>query len=148
MEQYQRTRSCGFGEEVKRRILLGTQILSNGYGQNYYGKALDVGETIREEWERIFEGVDVVIMPTTPGEAPHLGEREDAFSIMESDRYTIHANLAGLPALSLPWGKGESGLPLGLQIVGPAFGEEMLFWFAEMLERDRENPGQKGEERI
>jgi aspartyl-tRNA(Asn)/glutamyl-tRNA(Gln) amidotransferase subunit A len=123
---YERSRGEGFGAEVKRRIMIGTYVLSAGYYDAYYLKAQQVRALIAADFERAFHEVDVVIGPTTPTTAFALGAKtQDPVTMYLSDIYTIGANLAGLPALSVPCGFAEE-LPVGLQIVGPHFAEERL----------------------
>jgi aspartyl-tRNA(Asn)/glutamyl-tRNA(Gln) amidotransferase subunit A len=135
-ELYRRTRSEGFGPEVKRRIMLGTFVLSAGYFDAYYRKAQQVRTLIRRDFEQAFAGCDVVAMPTTPGPAWRLGERvDDPVAMYLSDVFTVPANLAGLPALSLPCGFTDSGLPIGLQLIGPPLGESRLLRAAHAYEQ-------------
>ena len=127
LDMYQRTRAEGFGSEVKRRIMLGTYVLSAGYYDAYYGKAQAVRTLIRREFESIFQDVDLLITPTMPTPAFQLGEKlQDPLQMYLSDIYTISASLAGIPALSLPCGYSQSGLPIGLQIMGRPFEEDKV----------------------
>jgi aspartyl-tRNA(Asn)/glutamyl-tRNA(Gln) amidotransferase subunit A len=120
---YRRTRSEGFGAEVKRRILLGTYFLSAGYYDAYYRKAQQVRTLLRGDFERAFEQCDALVTPTSPEAAFRLGEKtSDPLTMYLSDIYTVSANLAGIPALSTPCGS-VGGLPVGLQILGPALDE-------------------------
>ena len=124
---YDRTRRDGFGDEVKRRIMLGTYALSAGYYDAYYLKAQQVRTLIRDDYEAAFRRVDAVAMPTTPTTAFRLGERsDDPLQLYAGDVFTAGANLTGLPAVSLPCGRDDAGLPVGLQLVGRAFDEETL----------------------
>lgn len=124
-ETYQKSRAEGFGEEVKRRILLGTFVLSSGYYEAFYAKALRVRTRLRQDFARVFEEVDLLLAPTVPNVAFRLGEKvADPLEIYACDVLTVSANLAGVPALSVPCGLGESGLPIGLQIIGPELGDE------------------------
>jgi aspartyl-tRNA(Asn)/glutamyl-tRNA(Gln) amidotransferase subunit A len=134
---YRATRGAGFGREVKRRILLGTFVLSAGYHEAYYGRALRVRGLLAHDFEAVFSaGADLLLTPTTPTAAFPLGEKvADPLSMYLSDVYTATVNLAGLPAVSVPAGRATSGLPLGVQAIGPAFGEERLFRAAAALER-------------
>jgi aspartyl-tRNA(Asn)/glutamyl-tRNA(Gln) amidotransferase subunit A len=133
---YFRTRSEGFGEEVKRRILLGNFVLSSGYYDAYYHKAQKVRHLIRDEFARIFEEADLILSPVAPSVAPKLGALSDPLEMYKSDMYTIAVNLVGLPGLSLPILKdAESGMPVGLQLIGKAFDEPTLFDGAASLER-------------
>jgi aspartyl-tRNA(Asn)/glutamyl-tRNA(Gln) amidotransferase subunit A len=135
IDLYSRTRSEGFGDEVKRRIMLGTFALSSGYYDAYYLRALKVRARIRADFDRAFEKVDIVLTPTSPTVAFELGERtEDPISMYLSDVFTISANLAAIPAISVPCGAGEEGLPAGLQLIAPAFEEERLFAVARAYE--------------
>jgi aspartyl-tRNA(Asn)/glutamyl-tRNA(Gln) amidotransferase subunit A len=136
-EMYERTRAEGFGAEVKRRIMLGTYALSAGYYDEYYLRAQRGRTLIRADYERAFEHVDVVAMPTTPGAAFRLGERlADPLEMYLADVFTVGAPLAGLPALSVPCGFTADGLPIGLQLIGPAFSEARLLAVADAYERD------------
>ena len=135
-EMYKRTRSRGFGPEVKRRILLGTYVLSAGYYDAYYTKAQRVRTLIRRDFARAFESCDLLATPTTPGPAWPIGERiDDPLRMYLDDVFTVSVNLAGLPAISLPCGFGGDGLPTGLQLIGPALGEETLLRAADAYQR-------------
>jgi aspartyl-tRNA(Asn)/glutamyl-tRNA(Gln) amidotransferase subunit A len=135
LDLYQRSRGEGFGAEVKRRIMIGTYVLSAGYYDAYYLKAQQVRALIAADFERAFHEVDVVIGPTTPGPAFALGAKtQDPVTMYLNDIYTIGANLAGLPALSVPCGFAED-LPVGLQIVGPHFAEGRLLNVAHQYQR-------------
>ncbi len=134
-EMYRRTRSEGFGPEVKRRILLGTYVLSAGYYDAYYRKAMQVRTLLRRDFEQAFGVCDVIAMPTSPEVAFPLGERsEDPLRMYLSDIFTVSANLAGIPALSLPCGVSQ-GLPVGLQLLGPALDEERPLRVADAYQR-------------
>ena len=133
---YGRTRAEGFGAEVKRRIMLGTYVLSAGYYDAYYLKAQQVRTLIRRDYERAFEHVDVVAMPTSPTPAFKLGERvSDPLQMYLADVFTVSANLAGLPAISVPCGLTSDRLPIGLQLTGRMFDEATLLRAAYILER-------------
>ncbi len=135
-ELYYNTRSEGFGEEVKRRILLGNFVLSSGYYDAYYLKAQKVRHLIRDEFGAIFDDVDLILSPVAPSVAPIIGSIHDPLDMYKSDMYTIAINLAGLPALSLPVGKDEeTGMPIGLQLIGRAFDEQKVFDGAYSLEQ-------------
>jgi aspartyl-tRNA(Asn)/glutamyl-tRNA(Gln) amidotransferase subunit A len=135
-EMYARTRAR-FGQEVKRRIMLGTYVLSAGYYDAYYRKAQQVRALIRRDFARAFERVDVIATPTTPTPAFRLGERlQDPVQMYLADVFTVSANLAGIPAISVPCGLVE-GLPVGLQLTGPAFGEAAILRAAGVYERGR-----------
>ncbi len=126
-EMYVKTRSQGFGEEVKRRIMLGTYALSAGYYDAYYLKAQRVRTLIRGDFERVFETCEALVTPTSPTPAFRIGERvQDPLTMYLSDIYTISANLAGIPAISIPCGFTQEGLPVGLQIMGRAFDEATI----------------------
>lgn len=117
-----------FGDEAKRRIMLGTYTLSAGYYDEYYKKAMQVRTLIKQDFDKAFEKVDVIITPISPTPPWKLGEKtNDPLSMYLSDKFTVTANLAGIPALSIPIGFTSKGLPVGLQILGPHFSEEMLF---------------------
>ena len=131
------TRGQGFGPEVKRRIMLGTYALSAGYYDAYYGQAQKVRTLIIRDYERAFADFDVLVSPTSPTTAFRIGERaDDPLAMYLSDVFTIPANLAGVPAISVPCGLDSGGLPVGLQFTAPALGEPVLFRAARALERD------------
>lgn len=126
-ELYIRTRSEGFGMEVKRRIILGTYALSSGYYDAYYKKALQVRTLIKESFDKFFSKYDLLIGPTVPTTAYRIGERiDDPLAMYMGDIFTIPANIAGIPALSIPCGFDRDGLPIGLQLIGKAFDESAL----------------------
>ena len=126
-QMYRRTRSQGFGAEVKRRIMLGSFVLSSGYYDAYYLKALRVKAMIRKTFEEAFEKYDCILGPVAPTTAPRLGESlQDPLKMYLGDIYTISVNLAGLPAISLPCGTDRQGLPIGLQLIGDCFQEKKL----------------------
>ncbi|WZO99528.1 Asp-tRNA(Asn)/Glu-tRNA(Gln) amidotransferase subunit GatA [Isosphaeraceae bacterium EP7] len=130
------SRAEGFGPEVKRRIMLGTFALSAGYADQYYNQALKVRRLIRNDFDAAFKEVDVLIGPTTPSAAFKLGEKTaDPLSMYLSDIYTITTNLAGIPGLSIPCGLTGTGLPIGLQLLAPAFAEENLLRTARVYEK-------------
>jgi len=132
---YFRTRSEGFGEEVKRRILLGNFVLSSGYYDAYYLKAQKVRHLIRDAFNAIFEEADLILSPVAPSVAPKIGTSQDPLEMYKSDMYTIAINLAGLPAISLPVMKNSEGMPVGLQLIAKAFDEKTIFDGAASLER-------------
>ncbi len=132
---YASTRTIGFGPEVKRRILLGTFALSAGYYEAYYGRARRVRWLITEEMRRAFTRVDLILTPTTPEPAFPLGAKMDPIAMYLSDYFTVTANLAGLPAISVPSGLTADGLPLGIQIMAPPFEEERIFKLAFLVEK-------------
>ncbi|HHE06170.1 MAG TPA: Asp-tRNA(Asn)/Glu-tRNA(Gln) amidotransferase subunit GatA, partial [Epsilonproteobacteria bacterium] len=126
-ETYYNTRSEGFGDEVKRRILLGNFVLSSGYYEAYYVKAQKTRHIIKDEYAKIFEDVDLILSPVAPSVAPKFGELSTPMQMYLSDIYTISVNLAGLPALSLPIMKNDNGMPVGLQLIAKAYDEQTLF---------------------
>jgi aspartyl-tRNA(Asn)/glutamyl-tRNA(Gln) amidotransferase subunit A len=135
-QMYKRTRGEGFGPEVKRRIMLGTYALSAGYYDAYYLKAQKVRTLIKRDLDAAFEDVDVIVGPTTPTTAFRIGEKvEDPLQMYLSDVFTLSANLAGICALSLPCGFDGRGLPIGLQVTGPAFGEGEVLRVAHTYEQ-------------
>lgn len=129
------TRSNGFGDEVKRRILLGNFVLSSGYYEAYYVKAQKTRHIIKDQYDKIFADVDLILSPIAPGTAPKFGELKNPMDMYLSDLYSISVNLAGLPALSLPINKGENGMPVGLQLIAKAYDEQTLFDGALSLEK-------------
>jgi aspartyl-tRNA(Asn)/glutamyl-tRNA(Gln) amidotransferase subunit A len=134
---YRKTRGAGFGEEAKRRIILGTYALSSGYYDAYYLRALKVRRLIKEDFDRAFKQCDCIITPTSPTTAFKIGERIDnPLAMYLSDIYTISVNLAGVPAISVPCGFNRQGLPIGLQIIAKPFDEEMLFRAAYTFEQN------------
>jgi len=133
-EMYVRTRTEGFGAEVKRRIMLGTYALSAGYYDAYYGKAQQVRTLIIRDFERAYESFDVLIAPTTPGTAFKIGDIVDPLTMYLNDVCTIPSNLAGHPAMSVPYGTASDGLPIGVQVLAPALGESVMFQVAAALE--------------
>ena len=134
---YRETRTAGFGPEVKRRILLGTFALAAGYYEAYYGSAMRARALLSEDFDRAFEQADVIVCPSIPAPAFRLGEKtEDPLTMYLSDIFTVPASLAGLPAISLPSGFSREGLPLGIQVLGPRFGEESVFAAAAAFERE------------
>jgi aspartyl-tRNA(Asn)/glutamyl-tRNA(Gln) amidotransferase subunit A len=134
---YDRTRDEGFGAEVKRRIMLGTYVLSHGYYDAYYLKAQQVRTLLRQDYDRAFDVVDVVAMPTTPTPAFRLGEKTgDPLQMYLADIFTVSANLAGLPSLSVPCGFASERLPIGLQLTGRAFDEATLLRAGDAYQRD------------
>ena len=134
-ELFFNTRSEGFGEEVKRRILLGNFVLSSGYYDAYYVKAQKVRHLIRDEYNKIFEEADLILSPVAPSVAPKLGSIHDPLEMYKSDMYTLGVNLAGLPGISLPVAKNDEGMPIGLQLIAKAFDEKTLFNGAASMEK-------------
>ena len=142
---YERTREEGFGPEVKRRIMLGTYALSAGYYDAYYVKAQRVRSLIKTDYDRAFQEVDAIAMPTTPAPAFRIGEHlDDPLAMYLGDIFTVSANLTGLPAISVPAGFTPARLPVGLQLIGRPFDEATLFRLADAYEQDapwwRESP--------
>jgi aspartyl-tRNA(Asn)/glutamyl-tRNA(Gln) amidotransferase subunit A len=136
-EMYELTRDEGFGAEVKRRIMLGTYVLSAGYYDAYYLKAQQVRTLVRRDYERAFAAADVIAMPTTPTPAFRLGEKtDDPLQMYLADIFTVSANLAGLPAISIPCGLSVDGLPIGFQLTGRAFDEATVLRAADAYQRD------------
>ena len=131
---YCRSRGEGFGREVKRRILAGTLALSVGYYDAYYQKANEARKKLQGELLDVLCACDVILSPTVPTVAHRFGERQDPAQMLLGDRYTVSANLAGLPALSLPCGTGEGGLPIGMQLMGAPFSEALLYRVAYAYE--------------
>jgi aspartyl-tRNA(Asn)/glutamyl-tRNA(Gln) amidotransferase subunit A len=135
-EMYELTRAAGFGAEVRRRVLIGTYVLSAGYYDAYYLKAQRVRALIAQDFATAFERVDAILAPIAPSAAFPIGEKSnDPIAMYLNDVFTVPANLAGLPAISVPAGVSADGLPLGLQIIGRAFDEEGVLRVAEVLER-------------
>ncbi len=138
-ETYEKTRTLGFGTEVKRRILIGTFTLSAGYYDAYYIKASQVRRLIEQDFEKAFEKVDTLLLPTTARTAFKIGEISDPLEMYMNDIFTIPVNLAGLPAISIPFGRDDKGLPIGMQLVGKWFEEEKLLQTAYALENGGRN---------
>lgn len=134
IDQYNKTRSAGFGDEVRRRILLGTFALSHGYYDAYYLQAQKVRTLIKQDFDKAFGEVDALITPTTPSVAFKLGEKADPLTMYLADIFTVSANIAGLPGISLPVGTVD-GLPAGLQILGPAWSESIILNLAYNLQQ-------------
>ena len=130
------TRSQGFGDEVKRRILLGNFVLSSGYYEAYYVKAQKTRHLIKDQYSKIFADVDLILSPVAPTTANKFGELSTPMEMYLSDLYTISINLAGLPAISVPVAKSSGGMPIGLQLIANAYDEQTLFDGALSLERE------------
>ena len=127
-EMYEKTRSEGFGDEVKRRIMLGTFVLSSGFYDAYYKRAKQLQQKIAQEYAEAFAKCDVILTPTSPSTAFKIGERsDDPLKMYAADICTVTVNIAGLPAISIPCGVASNGMPVGLQLIGPKFSEQMLF---------------------
>ena len=136
IDMYEKTRSEGFGDEVKRRIMIGTYVLSSGYYDAYYLKAQKVRKLIKNDFDTAFDKVDAILTPSTPTSAFKIGEKtNDPVSMYLNDIFTVPVNLAGLPAISIPGGHDEKGFPLGLQIIGKAFEEQTILNVAYCLEQ-------------
>ncbi len=138
-ELYINTRTEGFGKEVKRRIMIGTYVLSAGYYDAYYVKAQKVRNKIKEDFAKAFEKCDVILTPTSPTSAFPIGDKsmqENPINMYLNDVFTVSVNLAGLPAMSLPIGLSETGLPIGMQLIGKSFDEETIFKTGYALEQD------------
>ena len=134
-DMYEATRGEGFGAEVKRRVLIGTYVLSAGYYDAYYNKARRVRSVLARDFNEAFEAVDVVLTPTAPSAAFAIGEKmDDPIAMYLNDVFTVPASMTGLPGISVPAGLSEDGLPLGLQLIGRAFDEETVLRVAEVLE--------------
>ena len=131
---YKKSRGEGFGKEVKKRIMLGTFILSAGFYDAYYSKAQKVRRLLKDETEKLFQKFDFIVIPTTPNTAFKIGEHSsDPISMYLADLFTVHANLVGIPAISIPNGNDEVGMPIGLQIMTKSFGEQNLLAFSKYM---------------
>ena len=136
VDLYCRSRGEGFGDEVKRRIMLGTYVLSSGYHDAYYVRALKVRRLIKRDFDQAFTRCDAILCPTTTGPAFKLGDKlDDPLAMYMNDVYTVNANLAGIPGISVPGGFTDSGLPVGVQLLGPAFDDARLLRIAAIYER-------------
>jgi aspartyl-tRNA(Asn)/glutamyl-tRNA(Gln) amidotransferase subunit A len=136
MNMYRTTRSRGFGPEVQRRIIIGTYCLSAGYYDAYYGKASQVRTLIMDDFNKAFDACDAIVCPVAPTPAFKIGENiDDPLTMYLSDIFTLSANLAGIPGMSIPCGFSAGGLPIGMQIMGNHFNEEMIFKVAHAFEQ-------------
>ncbi|AQS41393.1 MAG: Glutamyl-tRNA(Gln) amidotransferase subunit A [Candidatus Tokpelaia hoelldobleri] len=139
VELYENTRSAGFGDEVKRRVMIGTYVLSAGFYDAYYVKAQKVRTLVKQDFDRVFaQGIDVILTPATPSAAFGLADeklKNDPIAMYLNDVFTVTVNMAGLPGISVPAGLSAEGLPLGLQLIGCPFGEETLFQSAHIIEQ-------------
>jgi len=136
IDMYEKTRSDGFGNEVKRRIMIGTYVLSSGYYDAYYLKAQKVRRLIKNDFDEVYKKVDAILTPSTPSSAFAIGEKtNDPVSMYLNDIFTVPVNLAGLPAISIPAGNDSKGYPLGLQIIGKAFDEQNILNIAYSMEK-------------
>ena len=134
-DMYRKTRAQGFGPEVKRRILIGTYVLSHGYYDAYYLKAQKVRGLLARDFDAVFAKVDVIVTPTTPTPAFKLGEKaDDPLAMYLADIYTVTANLVGVPGITVPCGNSKQGLPIGLQILGKHFDESTVLRTAHVVE--------------
>lgn len=137
IDMYINSRTEGFGKEVKRRIMLGTYVLSAGYYDEYYSKAQKVRRLIKADFDKVFSQVDLLVTPTTPTTAFKLGEKSgDPIQMYLSDVYTVSVNLAGIPAMNIPIGKHSNGLPIGMQIISQKFDEEKIFQIANLIQNE------------
>ena len=137
-DMYKKTRAEGFGEEVKRRILLGSFVLSSGYYDAYYLKALKVKAMIKKAFDDAFVKYDMILAPAAPSTAPEVGSSlQDPLKMYLSDVYTAGVNLAGLPAISVPCGKDRNGMPIGLQFIGDCFQEKKILQASYAYEQIR-----------
>ena len=134
-DMYETTRGEGFGDEVKRRIMIGTYVLSSGYYDAYYLKAQKVRRLIKEDFENVFKKVDYILTPSTPTTSFELGKKQDPLTMYLNDIFTVPASLAGLPGISLPVGLDKLGLPIGIQLIANAFDEPGLISTAHVLEK-------------
>ena len=135
IDMYEKTRSEGFGNEVKRRIMIGTYVLSSGYYDAYYLKAQKVRRLIKNDFDEAYKKVDAILTPSTPSSAFKIGEKtKDPISMYLNDIFTVPVNLAGLPGISIPAGVDKNGYPLGLQIIGKAFEEQTILNIAYSME--------------
>jgi len=136
---YENTRSAGFGHEVKRRILIGTYVLSAGYYDAYYLRAQKIRTLIKRDFDQAFEqGIDAILTPATPSAAFGIADeklKQDPVAMYLNDIFTVTVNMAGLPGLAVPAGLSAEGLPLGLQLIGRPFGEETLFQLGYVMEQ-------------
>ena len=138
IDMYEQTRAAGFGKEVRRRIMIGTYVLSAGYYDAYYLQAQKVRTLIKRDFEKCFaDGIHAILTPTTPSAAFAIGEKgsADPIEMYLNDVFTVTVNMAGLPGISVPGGLDSQGLPLGLQLIGRPFEEETLFALGAVIER-------------
>ena len=135
-EMYRKSRSEGFGEEVQRRILLGTFVLSSDYYDDYYSKAQKVRKVLSEKVKSLFNQYDFILLPTAPTPAFRLNECASSLEMYLADFFTVQASVAGIPAVSLPLGQSDGGLPIGVQVMANAFEEHKLLSFSNFLMND------------
>jgi aspartyl-tRNA(Asn)/glutamyl-tRNA(Gln) amidotransferase subunit A len=135
VETYEQTRAQGFGDEVTRRILMGTFVLSHGYSDAYYHQALKVRRIIHDEMKAVLQEVDAILTPTTPTTAFKVGEKvNDPLAMYKADIFTVGVNVVGVPALVVPVGKDANGLPVGMQLIADHYDEATLFTLGSALE--------------
>lgn len=133
-EIYKKSRTEGFGNEVKRRIMMGNYVLSSGYFDAYYNKAKSLQGKLKQEFENVFNSCDVIVMPTTKGEAFKIGEKQNPVDAYKEDIFTVTANIVGIPAISIPIGKGKNNMPLGIQLLANSFEEGKLYQISHFVE--------------
>ena len=131
---YEKTRANGFGDEVKRRIMIGTYVLSSGYYDAYYLKAQKVRRLIKNEFDEVFKKVDYLLTPTTPTTSFKLGSTQDLLTMYLNDVFTVPASLAGIPGISVPIDLDKNGLPIGIQLLGKPFDEGGVFQVGKVIE--------------
>jgi aspartyl-tRNA(Asn)/glutamyl-tRNA(Gln) amidotransferase subunit A len=134
-DTYKKSRTEGFGEEVKRRIMAGTFVLSNEFYDAYYTKGQKVRRVLKDKTDEIFQQYDFILLPTTPATAFELNAVKDPITMYLQDIFTVHANLTGNPAISLPLGNHSNGMPFGIQVMAQNFAEKKLFDFSAYLEK-------------
>ena len=137
-EIYKKSRSEGFGMEVKRRIMLGNYVLSSGFFDAYYNKARALQSKLRNEYLKAFENCDVILMPTTKGEAFKIGSKSNPIDAYKEDIFTVSANITGLPCIAIPAGKGPNNLPIGMQFLAPHWEEKRLYKISHFVEKNKE----------
>ena len=141
---YRKTRTQGFGDEVKRRIMLGTYALSSGYYDAYYKKAMQVRTLIMDDFKNVFDSCDVLLTPTTAKTAFGIGEKTgNPLEMYLTDIYTVPVNIAGIPGISIPCGFDNDGMPIGMQLLGPVLSEEKILQAAYAFERETAFKDQK-----
>lgn len=136
-EIYKKTRTDGFGDEVKRRIMMGNYVLSSGYFDAYYNKAKSLQGKLKKEFEDVFKNCDIIVMPTAKGEAFKIGEKQNPVDAYKEDIFTVTANIVGVPAISIPFGKGKNNLPLGIQFLANNFEEGKLYQVCHFIEKHK-----------
>ena len=136
-EIYKKTRTDGFGDEVKRRIMMGNYVLSSGYFDAYYNKAKSLQGKLKQEFEEVFKHCDIIVMPTAKGEAFKIGEKQNPVDAYKEDIFTVTANIVGVPAISIPIGVGKNNLPLGMQFIANNFEEGKLYQISHFIEKHK-----------